>query len=140
MNNWSPQLIKDENKTCLGMEYVCNENDKFWKGEDASIIKLGLKDLNKLGLFKEVKFMDGFISRIPKTYPVYDETYPENIKIVREYLDKFENLQPIGRYGMFKYNNMDHSILTGLFAAENILGKKHNIWEINADDDYQEEK
>ena len=78
------------------------------------------------------------LARVPKAYPIYDATYPQNIRIIREYLDKFKNLQPIGRYGMFKYNNMDHSILTGIYAADNILGSKKDIWKVNCDDDYHE--
>jgi protoporphyrinogen oxidase len=84
--------------------------------------------------------VDGFVIRVPKTYPVYDLNYPRHVKTIREYLEGFKNLQPIGRYGMFKYNNMDHSILTGLYAAENILGNNHNIWDVNADLEYHEEK
>jgi protoporphyrinogen oxidase len=107
---------------------------------DAQLIQLGLDELEKIGLGKKADFVDGFVAKVYKAYPVYDSTYPENIKIVKEYLEKFANLQPIGRYGMFKYNNMDHSILTGIYAADNILGAHNDIWTVNADQEYHEEK
>ncbi|MDD3486855.1 MAG: NAD(P)/FAD-dependent oxidoreductase [Candidatus Moranbacteria bacterium] len=138
--NMSPFTSPDENQTPLSLEYWCNENDGTWKMSDEELLKQGIQDLDVLNLAKKKDFIDGFVVRIPKTYPVQDGTEIKNIEIIRNYLDKIENLQPIGRYGMFKYNNMDHSILTGLYAAENILGKTHDIWEVNADEEYQEEK
>ena len=108
--------------------------------KDEDLIKLGLEELEKIKLGKKADFADGFVARVPKAYPVYDAGYKQNIKTIRRYLDKFKNLQPIGRYGMFKYNNMDHSILTGLYAAENILGSRNDIWTVNADKEYHEEK
>jgi len=137
---WSPFMVPDQTKTALGLEYFCTEGDALWNMSDKDLLALGMKELEKIGLGREKDFVDGFVARAAKTYPVYDATYPENIKIVRNYLDKFPNLQPIGRYGMFKYNNMDHSILTGLYAAENILGQNHDIWSVNADQEYHEEK
>ncbi len=137
---WSPFMVPDKTKTALGLEYFATEGDKLWQMQDQELIELGLSELEKIGLGKKENFVDGFVARVPKSYPVYNQDYPKNIQIIRDYLEKFNNLQPIGRYGMFKYNNMDHSILTGLLAADNILGKKHNIWEVNVDEDYQEEK
>jgi len=138
--SWSPFMTDDKKKTPLGLEYFCTEGDELWNTKDEDLLKLGMEELEKINLGKKNTFIDGFVARVPKAYPVYDSTYKENIKIIRDYLDKFKNLQPIGRYGMFKYNNMDHSILTGLYAAENILGDHHNIWNVNADQEYQEEK
>lgn len=137
--NWSPHMIADQNKTALGLEYFCAEGGELWKMKNEDLINLGLRELEKLKLGRKTDFLDGFVSRVPKAYPVYDSTYLENVKTIRRYLDQFSNLQPVGRYGMFKYNNMDHSILTGLKAAENILGASHNLWAINCDDDYHEE-
>ena len=138
---WSPYMVPDKNKTALGLEYFCTEGDELWNMQDEDLIKLGLQELEKIKLGKKSDFIDGFIARVPKAYPIYDSTYSKNIQIIREYLDRFKNLYPIGRYGMFKYNNMDHSILTGLYSAENILGKNnHNIWQVNADEEYHEEK
>lgn len=140
-NAWSPYMIADPKTTTLGLEYFCTEGDDFWTMKDEDLLKLGMEELEKIGLGKKDDFIDGFVARVPRAYPVYDSTYPENIKIVKEYISKFKNLQPIGRYGMFKYNNMDHSILTGLYAAENIISnEKRNIWEVNADQEYHEEK
>jgi protoporphyrinogen oxidase len=136
---WSPFMIADKNTTTLGLEYFCTEGDELWSMPDGDLLKLGMLELEKIGLGKQSDLIDGFVARVPKAYPVYDSTYPENIKIVRDYIEKFKNLQPIGRYGMFKYNNMDHSILTGLYAADNILGAHNDIWEVNADKEYQEE-
>jgi protoporphyrinogen oxidase len=138
--NMSRFTSPDENKTPLCLEYWCNENDALWKMSDEELLNLGVQDLDVLNLAKKDDFIDGFVARVPKTYPLQDGTEVKNIEIIRDYLDKIKNLQPIGRYGMFKYNNMDHSILTGLYAAENILGKDHDIWEVNADEDYHEAK
>jgi protoporphyrinogen oxidase len=135
---WSPFMVPDKSKTTLGLEYFASEGDELWNMKDDDLLKLGMEELEKIGLGKKASFVDGFVSRILKTYPVYDSTYPENLSVIKRYLKNFKNLQPIGRYGMFKYNNMDHSILTGLYAAENILGASHDIWNVNADQEYQE--
>jgi len=137
---WSPFMIADPSKTTLGLEYFCTEGDELWTMKDEDLLKLGMSELEKIGLGRQAEFIDGFVARVPKAYPVYDAAYPENMAIVRRYLEQFKNIQPIGRYGMFKYNNMDHSILTGLYAADNILGSSNDIWEVNADQEYHEEK
>jgi len=137
--NWSPHMLARPNTAALGLEYFCNEKDDFWKTPDQKLIKLGLRELETIGLGRRKDFIDGFVVRVPKAYPVYDSSYPRNIEMIRNYLQKFKNLQPVGRYGMFKYNNMDHSILTGLYAAENILGANYDIWKVNADQEYHEE-
>jgi len=138
--NFSPHMLKDKKKSALTLEYVCNENGKFWNLDDKRLIKIGLTDLERIGLAKKKDFVDGFVARSAKTYPVYNEDYPRNLKKIRRYLEKFSNLQVIGRYGMFKYNNMDHSALTGLYAADNILGKEHDIWKVNIEEEYHEQK
>lgn len=138
--NFSPHMLKDKDKTALALEYVCNEGGRFWKAKDRDLIKLGIGDLKKIGLIKKGKLIDGFVVRVPKTYPVYNQDYLKNLKIIRSYLKKISNLQLIGRYGMFKYNNMDHSIMTGFAAAENILeNAKKDIWKINTDEEYHEQ-
>lgn len=137
--NWSPFMVPEDGKYSLGLEYYCNEKDEFWNTTDKDLISFGILELEKIGISEEMFFQDGFVIRVPDAYPVYDRKYRENIEIIRKCIDGFSNLQPVGRYGMFKYNNMDHSILTGLYAAENILGEKHNIWEVNCDRDYHEE-
>ncbi|NTW45575.1 MAG: NAD(P)/FAD-dependent oxidoreductase [Candidatus Moranbacteria bacterium] len=136
---WSPYMVADPSKTALGLEYFCTEGDDLWTMDDQDLLSLAMRELEAIGLGKAPQFVDGFVARVPKAYPVYDAAYPERLRVVREYLSTFRNLQPVGRYGMFKYNNMDHSILTGLLAAENVLGANHDIWEINADQEYHEE-
>lgn len=138
--SWSPYMVADPKKTALGLEYFCTEGDELWNTPDQKLIELGISELEKIKLGRRADFVDGFVTRVPKAYPVYDALYPENIRIIREYLNGFRNLQPIGRYGMFKYNNMDHSILTGLYAARNIMGERHNVWEINTEQEYHEQE
>jgi protoporphyrinogen oxidase len=140
LKNWSPDVLPDKNKTALGLEYFCTEGDELWNKTETELINIAKKDLAILKIAKEFDVEDGFVAKLAKTYPVYDQEYPQNYKVVVDYIKHFENIQPIGRYGMFKYNNMDHSILAGLYAAENILGKNYDIWEINTDAEYHEEK
>jgi len=140
--NWSPSMVADPSKTTLGLEYFCNEGDEFWNMADEDMFNLAADEVSKIKICDRAKIGDYVVVRVPKAYPVYDMAYPKHLKVIRDYLDGFENLQPIGRYGMFKYNNMDHSILTGLLAARNIIAgsKVNNIWNVNTDDEYQEEK
>ncbi len=137
--NWSPHMVPDK-KSSLGLEYFCWENDGLWSMSDRQLLQLGKKEISSLGLIDTDKIFDGFVIRMPKCYPVYDEYYANHIMTIKSYLQQFENLQLCGRYGLFKYNNMDHSILTALYAVENILGAGHNVWDVNADDEYHEEE
>ncbi|OGJ15882.1 hypothetical protein A3K73_01830 [Candidatus Pacearchaeota archaeon RBG_13_36_9] len=137
---WSHFMVSDPDKIALGVEYFCTEGDELWSMTDKDLIELALTELEKIKLIKKSDYLDGFVVRAEKAYPVYDSSYPKNIKLVKEYLANFKNLISIGRGGLFKYNNMDHSILTGLYAAENLLGASHNLEEVNADQEYQEEK
>jgi len=141
-NVWkNSSMESNRGMVALGLEYFCMEGDQFWNKPDAELIEIGLAELEQIGLGRKNTFVDGFVIRVPKAYPVYDGDYPKNIQIVRSYIDTFLNLQPMGRYGMFKYNNMDHSILTGIYAAEKALGDRtRNIWEVNTDQDYHEEQ
>ena len=140
--NWSPSMVADLSKTTLGLEYFCNEGDDFWTMADEDMFLLAANEVSKIKICDRDKIGDYVIVRVPKAYPVYDMDYPKHLATIRKYLDGFENLQPIGRYGMFKYNNMDHSILTGLLAARNILAgtKVNDIWNVNTDTEYHEEK
>ena len=138
-SNWSPYMVPDEKHSSLGLEYFCWEDDELWSMSDSSLLALGTREAIQLGLLCEGTIFDGFVIRMPKCYPVYDETYHENITIIRQYLEQFTNLALCGRYGLFKYNNMDHSILTALYAAENAFGGKNDVWAVNADEDYHEE-
>jgi protoporphyrinogen oxidase len=138
--NWIPQINGKEQSTICALEYWCYDEDDFWKWDDAKLIALGKEELRKTGLIGNAEISDGSVYRIHRCYPVYGTGYKETLKPVEDYVSSIENLHVIGRYGAFKYNNQDHSILMGLLAAENILkGTKHNLWEINTDyDSYQE--
>jgi len=138
--NWVPDLYAGKNDSVLMLEYWCNGDEPFWKSADSYLISLASEELNKTGLIKGKKILDGHVLRIPKCYPVYRKGYRSSLQPVEEYLTGIRNLQVIGRFGAFKYNNQDHSMLMGKLAAENIIsGAGHNLWAINTDyDDYQE--
>ena len=137
--NWSPYMVPDPDKTCLGLEYFCFEGDDFWNMSESELVELGEKELEILGLVQKCDVESGTVVRMPKAYPVYDSQYEEMLQTVREFTGKLENLQLVGRNGMHRYNNMDHSMLTAMYAKENILGAKHNLWEVNEDQEYHEE-
>jgi len=138
--NWIPELYGKENDSILCVEYWCNFDDPFWKIEDNELIDLARKEVLSTGLIKDAEIPEGQIIRIPRSYPVYFRNYKEILKPIQAYLDTVKNLQVIGRYGAYKYNNQDHSIFMGLLAAENALQNKNNdLWGINTDyDTYQE--
>lgn len=138
--NWVPQLYGSSRRTILAMEYWCNEADALWRKVDKDIVALATIELRKTGLIGEAAVVDGLVHRIPRCYPVYERGYKKNLVPVERYLDTIKGLNVIGRYGSFKYNNQDHSILMGILAAENIAsGAQHNLWEINTDyESYQE--
>lgn len=136
--NWSPYMVKDQNKTCLGLEYFCFEGDGLWSMSDEDLIRFGKKEIEALGLIKGAEIDDGAVVRAPKAYPVYDATYRDSLQIIRAYLDKISNLHQVGRNGMHKYNNQDHSMLTAMYAVKNVLGANYNLWAINADQEYHE--
>jgi protoporphyrinogen oxidase len=139
--NWVPQLYGDKKTTVLALEYWCFPEDPFWKMDDESLTRLAKDEIRKTGLIGKAEFLDSFIFRIPKCYPLYKRGYMNELKPVQDYLKSFKNLSAIGRYGAFKYNNQDHSILMAILAVENIAdGKQNNLWEINTDyESYQEE-
>ncbi|HLA11532.1 MAG TPA: NAD(P)/FAD-dependent oxidoreductase [Pyrinomonadaceae bacterium] len=137
--NWSPSMVPDPEKTCLGLEYFCFEGDGLWTMSDSDLIELGKKELGLLGLVNPADVVDGSVVRMPKAYPVYDGTYAESLRVVREFLDNVPNLQLVGRNGMHKYNNQDHSMLTAMLAVKNILGASYDLWRVNAEQEYHEE-
>lgn len=137
--NWSPFMVPDSNKTCLGLEYFCFEGDDLWNMSDDELIQLGKKDLESLGLVNKNDVEDGTVVRMPKAYPVYDSTYRQSLEVVRQFLGGISNLQLVGRNGMHKYNNQDHSMLTAMLSAENILGANHDLWAVNVEQEYHEE-
>ncbi|MCL6590255.1 MAG: NAD(P)/FAD-dependent oxidoreductase [Firmicutes bacterium] len=140
--NWSSKMVPDPEKTSLGLEYFCNENDELWRMPDQELFQLAAKELERIKICSPDEIEDFTVVRVPKAYPVYEMGYQDNIAQIKDYLKKFTNLQAVGRYGLFKYNNMDHSILTGFYAAQNILEGKavYDTWEVNTEEEYHEEK
>jgi protoporphyrinogen oxidase len=138
--NWIPELYGNEKDSILCIEYWCNFDDPFWQIEDKELIDLARKEVLSTGLIKDEAIPEGHIIRIPRSYPVYFRNYRKILAPIQDYLDTIEDLQVIGRYGAYKYNNQDHSIFMGLLAAENVLYNKNNdLWGINTDyDTYQE--
>ncbi len=137
--NWSPEMVPDPSKTCLGLEYFCFEGDDLWTMSDRDLIALGSRELAQIGLLHGRRVLDGCVVRMPKAYPVYDDTYLHALEIIKKYLLGFANLQVVGRNGMHKYNNQDHSMVTAMLAVQNLLGARHDVWAVNADDEYHEE-
>ena len=141
-NNWSPYMVADPNLKWIGLEYFCNEGDELWNKSDEELKELGKYEMDKMGMVDAADVVDAVVIRMPKTYPSYFGTY-DQFHVVQNYLDGFENLFLMGRNGMHKYNNQDHSMLTAMTVVENIAaGKttKANIWDINTEQEYHEEK
>jgi protoporphyrinogen oxidase len=137
--NWSRDLVPDPARSCLGLEYFCNRGDGIWEMEDRELIALASREVSRLKLAPSSAILDGTVVRMEKAYPVYDLACGSKLETIREYLEGFTNLHPVGRNGMHKYNNQDHSMLTAMLAVRNILGERHDIWSINADCEYHEE-
>ena len=137
--NWSVQMVPDASKTCLGMEYFSNIGDSLWSKTDEELIELAKQELKTLGLAKGATVEDGVVIRQPKAYPVYDRDYRQHLDVIQDYLQTFKNLQTTGRNGMHRYNNQDHSMLTALLAAKNLLGEKHDLWDVNTERSYHED-
>lgn len=138
--NWTSQLHGDEKSSILALEYWSYDEDRLWNAPDAELIALGKKEIRETGLIGDSAILDGKAIKIKRCYPVYDRDYKTHLKPIERYLSDIENLSVIGRYGAFKYNNQDHSILMGILAAERITqDADHSLWEINTNyDTYQE--
>jgi len=136
--NWSPEMVPDSQTTSLGLEYFCFVTDEIWNREKHELIELGKKEVVQLKFATRDQISDGFVLKSPKTYPIYDEGYQERIEIIKNYLLTIKNLQTMGRNGLHRYNNQDHSMLSAILAVRNILGEKHSTWDINIDDEYHE--
>jgi len=137
--NWSPDMVADKNKSCLGLEYFCFEGDELWNMSDKDLIELGKKELEAIGLVKSSDIEDGNVVRMPKAYPAYDSKYREMLKIIQQYLKEITNLQLAGRNGLHRYNNQDHSMLTAMLAVENLHGASHDLWSVNEEKEYHED-
>lgn len=141
-NNWSPHLVADPGKVWLGLEYFCQEGDDLWSMSDEAMMRFAAAELEKIGMIDAAEVIDGTVIRVPKTYPAYFGAYTEFSR-VRTFVDGIENLFLVGRNGMHRYNNQDHSMLTAKLAAEAIIAgrtDKQAIWDVNVDDEYHEEK
>ncbi|PSL45694.1 protoporphyrinogen oxidase [Chitinophaga niastensis] len=141
-NNWSPYMVKDPDTIWVGMEFFCNKQDAFWNLKDEEIKQLAISELEKIGLAAVANVLDTTVLRMEKTYPAYFGTY-DRFDTIRQYIDGFENIFLVGRNGMHKYNNSDHSMLTAMVAVDNIyagITDKANIWSINTEQEYHEEK
>ncbi|HET9368938.1 MAG TPA: NAD(P)/FAD-dependent oxidoreductase [Vicinamibacterales bacterium] len=136
--NWSPAMVPDDSRSCLGLEYFCSIGDDLWSRSDTDLVRLATDELVALGFVTRAEVEEGVVVRMPKAYPVYDDGYVDAVATIRSYLDRFSNLQAIGRNGMHKYNSLDHSMVTAMLAVRNYFGERHNIWAVNADDEYHE--
>ncbi len=140
--NWSPDMLPNSSslQTPLCCEYWCNSDETMWQEPEEKLISLAIAELRQIKLLDQETIIDSFVLRLPRTYPVYTGNYREAIATIQNYLSQFSNLQLIGRYGSFKYNNQDHSLLMGIWAAENIIGlTNHDLWTVNSDTEYAEE-
>jgi protoporphyrinogen oxidase len=139
--NWSPELVPDQTKSSLGLEYFCFEGDDLWTMSDHDLVALGRREIETIGLAKATEVIDGCVVRMPKAYPVYDDVYQNHLATIRGWLKNLANLELAGRNGMHKYNNQDHSMMTAVLAARNILGLgKFDTWKVNTDAEYHEEE
>ena len=138
--SWSPYMVPDPSMACYGLEYFCFEGDGLWTSSNDDLIALGKKEIEKIGLTKASAVVDGYVVRQPKAYPVYDQFYKARVDSVRDALTNYPGLYLIGRNGMHKYNNQDHSMMTAMLAAKNIIAGKelYNLWDVNEDAEYHE--
>jgi len=137
--SWSPYLVKD-GRTCLGMEYFVFEGDEMWECSDDELVALATKELAHIGLVEPSDVEVGYVVRMPKAYPVYDDAYRDNVDVIRRWFESHApNVHPVGRNGMHKYNNQDHSMYTAMLTVENIHGAHNDIWSVNVEEEYHEE-
>jgi hypothetical protein len=138
--SWSPYMVK-AGRTCLGLEYFVFEGDETWTKPDEDLVEQGKRELGILGLVDPAKVEAGYVVRMPKAYPFYDEHYKANVARIVEWLDECAaNVHPVGRNGMHRYNNQDHSMYTAMLTAENIAtGSVHDVWSVNVEEEYHEE-
>ena len=133
-------MVPEAGRTCLGLEYFCFEGDGLWQSSDADLVALASRELEQLGLVPPGLVRDGAVIRMPKAYPIYDAAYREHLDTVRSWIDPIANLHTVGRNGMHKYNNQDHSMLTAMMTVWNMQGASHDIWAVNTDFEYHEEQ
>jgi protoporphyrinogen oxidase len=137
--NWSPDMVSREGQSFIGLEYFVNRDDDLWSMPDEELVTLGAAEAERIGLFAPDEVLAGTVVRQPKAYPVYDSEYEGHLKVLRDWLDGFENLFTVGRNGQHRYNNQDHSMLAGLYAARNVAGAELDLWSINEELSFHEE-
>ena len=138
---WSEAMVPDDACTCVGLEYFCFEGDDLWAASDAELVARATRELAQIGLADSGRVEAGYVVRVPKAYPIYDDHYAERVQTVRDWLSGIANLQQIGRNGLHRYNNSDHSMLTALRAVENAcFGDEHDLWAVNSDGEYHEQR
>jgi protoporphyrinogen oxidase len=138
-SSWSPYLVKD-GRTCLGLEFFVQEGDEMWTKSDTELVEQGKRELEHLHLVDAAKVESGYVVRMPKAYPFYDWVYKDNVNVLRAWLEAHApNVHPVGRNGMHRYNNQDHSMYTAMLTVENIFGADHDVWSVNVEEEYHEE-
>jgi protoporphyrinogen oxidase len=136
---WSPYMVKD-GRTCLGLEYFVFEGDEIWSMADDDLVEMGKREIGILGLVGPSTVEAGYVVRMAKAYPYYDADYKRNVEVVRQWLDaNVTNVYPVGRNGMHRYNNQDHSMYTAMLTVENLTGASHDVWSVNVEEEYHEE-
>jgi protoporphyrinogen oxidase len=139
-HSWSPWMVPEPTKTSVGLEYFCFEGDELWSLDDDALVRLATDELSQMGLAPADMVERGWVVRVPGAYPIYDEEYGARVETIRAWLAGIANLQQVGRNGLHRYNNSDHSMLTAICAVENLAGADHDVWEVNADSWYGEER
>jgi hypothetical protein len=137
--NWSRFMVPDQSKTSIGMEYFCNVDDLIWEKSNHDLVDMAVEEMAEMGFGSASQVIDSYVVRQPHAYPVYDADYKKHLLNIKNYLKNFSNLQTIGRSGMHRYNNMDHSMQTGILAARNCCGDLHDLWSVNEEKSYLEE-
>jgi protoporphyrinogen oxidase len=137
---WSPYMVK-EARTCLGMEYFVSQGDELWDATDDDLVALATRELHEIGLVSPEQVEKGYVVRMQKTYPMYDEHYQDNVAVLRKWIEtNTPNVHPVGRNGMHRYNNQDHSMFTAMLSVDNMFGGHHDVWSVNVEEEYHEEK
>ena len=136
--SWSPYMVK-EGRNVLGLEYTVEEGDEYWSADDAELVARGAAELGRLGLLDPGQVESGYVVRMPKAYPYYDLDYAANVDTIRAWIaQNAANVFPVGRNGMHRYNNQDHSMYTAMLTVENLFGAKHDVWSVNVEEEYHE--
>ncbi|MDD5110072.1 MAG: NAD(P)/FAD-dependent oxidoreductase [Patescibacteria group bacterium] len=138
--NWSAAMVAASGTSCLGLEYFCQAGDDLWKKSDGDLVTLAKHELELLGLVQADEVKRGWVTREPKAYPRYDDDYRANVQTIAQHLATIPRFFTVGRNGMHRYNNQDHSMVTGMLAVENLDGNTHDLWAVNVDDEYHEIK